>query len=94
MKFAFVALLLLTIVFLQYRLWGSQDGLLRSWHLKKTISAETRRGDELSKNNAVLVDEINALKNDNAAIESQARNNLGMVKKGEIFYRVVPAKVQ
>ena len=84
-------LVILSIVFaiLQYRLWFADDGLLRVFRLKHTISSLQAKNDDITKRNVHLGKEIAALKKGGAAIENRARSDLGMVKKGEVFYQVV-----
>jgi len=40
----------------------------------------------------VMFSEIEDLKNGSQAIEERARNELGLVKEGETFFRIVPVK--
>jgi cell division protein FtsB len=82
----FVAL----IVALQYELWFSPGGIVQSWHLKRQIAQENAQNSGLAERNAVIAADIHDLKRGNEAIEEHARNDLGMVKKGETFYQVIP----
>ncbi|MEI8054531.1 MAG: septum formation initiator family protein [bacterium] len=84
-----LVILSIVLVILQYRLWFADDGLLKVFHSKHTINALRTNNDEITKHNVFLANEITALKKGGAAIENRARNDLGMVKKGEIFYQVV-----
>ena len=59
------------------------------WQLQKNITKQQKINDALDKHNQVLIAEIKDLQSGNAAIEARARNDLGMVKKGEVFYQVV-----
>ena len=86
---AILAILLVVLVALQYRLWFAEDGLLKVFHSKRTISALRTKNNEIAKHNAFLTNEIASLKKGGTAIENRARNDLGMVKKGEVFYQVV-----
>jgi cell division protein FtsB len=84
-------LIILSIILaiLQYRLWFANDGLLKAFHLKHVISEAQAKNDSFAKHNVYLASEISALKKGGDAIENRARSDLGMVKKGEIFYQVV-----
>lgn len=83
-------ILLVTVVaLLQYRLWFADDGLVRAFRLKSEISIQKAKNDDIVKHNASLIGEIVSLKKGGGAIENRARNDLGMVKKGEVFYQVV-----
>lgn len=84
-----VIVLAIILAILQYRFWFAEDGLLKVFHLKRGISEIQAKNDDIAKHNVYLSSEIIALKKGGAAIENRARNDLGMVKKGEIFYQVV-----
>lgn len=43
---------------------------------------------KLAERNAILMADIFDLKHGNEAIEEHARNDLGMIKKGEVFYQI------
>lgn len=85
-------LTLLLIVFiglLQYRLWFG-DGNLRELHrLQSRIQELEQEGERRKQRNAALEAEVNDLKRGTDAIEESARQNLGMVKEGEVFIQVV-----
>ena len=48
----------------------------------------------LEKENDALLAEVNDLKDGTDAIEERARDELGMIKKGEIFFEVIKTKKQ
>ena len=52
------------------------------------------RIEELEKENANLTTEIDRLKNDSLYIEKIARKELGMIRQGEIIYRIIPPQSQ
>lgn len=81
--------LLLVLLFLQYRLWMESGGLKDMFKLKKMLAAQITENDKLKKRNDELLFQIKRLQNSEDATESRARNELGMVKKGETFYQVV-----
>lgn len=86
-----VILIILSLILavLQYRFWFADDGLLKVLHLKHAISEVQAKNDVVAKHNDYLATEIKALKKGGAEIENRARSDLGMIKKGEIFYQVV-----
>jgi len=84
-----LAILIALVLALQYRLWFADDGLVHAFRLKSEIRKQLAKNEEITKHNDFLVKEINSLKNEGGAIETRARNDLGMVKKGEVFYQVV-----
>ena len=88
MKLILIILMVVCFI-LQYRLWFADAGLLQVMHLKQMIKKTHAEKDEIIKYNDYLTKEISALKKGGAAIENKARSELGMVKKGEIFYQIV-----
>ena len=82
-------LLLILLLFLQYRLWFEAGGVLDMLRLKKQLSQETQENAELKKRNDVLKHQVLYLQKNQSAIESRARQELGMIKKDETFYQVV-----
>lgn len=88
MKPIIIALVLLLIL-LQYELWVSPGGVFSVLRLRSHVIEQQHENEKVLKRNYALVAEIKDLKNNNEAIEEHARNDLGMVKKGEVFYQVV-----
>ena len=84
-------LLLLLLAFLQYQLWFGEGNIPDAWKLKRQVDAQAAENAALAKRNQALTAEVTDLKQGTAAIEERARNELGMVKKGESFYQVVQA---
>lgn len=86
--------LLIFIGLLQYRLWFG-DGNLRELHrLQNRITELQQEGERRKQRNAALEAEVNDLKRGTDAIEESARQNLGMVKEGEVFIQVVDEKTR
>lgn len=83
------AALLVALLFLQYRLWFQADGMRDIWRLKSAIAQQTAENEKFKKRNDELLFQIQRLQNSHDATESRARNELGMVKKGETFYQIV-----
>lgn len=86
---AVVALLLSAIVFLQYRLWFEADGIRDMLQIKKQLAMQTDENSKLKKRNEELVFQVRRLQSSQDATESRARNELGMIKKGEVFYQII-----
>lgn len=82
-------ILLVVLVFLQYRLWFEPGGIIDMMRLKKKLTVEAVQNEQLKKRNQELLAEVQYLQKNNKAIESRARDELGMIKKGETFYQVV-----
>jgi len=81
--------LALVLVFFQYRLWFAEDGIIKTWRFKKNIADQVTQNQIIRQQNKILLNDIQDLKQGGSAIEEHARNDLGMIKEGEIFYRTV-----
>ena len=84
-----IGILIALLVLLQYQLWFAAGGVVSIYHLNKNIHQQLLENKTFADRNAVLAADIDDLKNGNEAIEEYARNDLGMIKKGEVFYQVV-----
>lgn len=89
MKYIFITLLVLFLV-LQYELWFSEGGIRSAMQIKQSIMRQQQLNQQLQTRNRSLIADIIQLKSGQQAIEERARNDLGMIKKGETFYRIVP----
>jgi cell division protein FtsB len=83
--------LLLLLVMLQFQLWFGVGNVPAAMKLRSQGEAQAAENAALAKRNAALAAEVADLKQGQAAIEERARNELGMVKKGESFYQIVQA---
>ena len=88
LRIALVALVVL-LAWLQYRLWFGEGGTRAVEQLQTRVVEQRRQNEGLTQRNAALAAEVADLKSGEAAIEERARNELGMIKPGETFYRVV-----
>ena len=86
-RFLFVLLGLLGV--LQYQLWCGPNNLPGSVELREQIALQREGNAKLIARNQVLREEIIDLRSGTEALEERARNELGMVKEGETFFRVV-----
>ena len=87
----FAAILGLTMVLLQYRLWVSDHGVREVSRLSAAAEAQAAANVEQRDRNRQLVAEVNDLKGGLTALEERARSELGMVGSSETFYQVVTA---
>lgn len=81
--------LLLLLGLLQYRLWFGDGNLLEFRRLNERIEELRREGDKRRERNAALEAEVMDLKQGLDAIEERARQDLGMIKEGEIFVQII-----
>jgi cell division protein FtsB len=84
-----IALLLLVLAMLQFKLWLSEDGVRKVWRLEEQVAERTEENRRLAQRNAELEAEVKDLKQGLAAAEERARNELGLVKPDESFYEIV-----
>ncbi|REL30470.1 cell division protein FtsB [Thalassotalea euphylliae] len=85
------ALLLIFIVFLQYRLWFGKNSISDYVALKEEVTRQQADNDKLRQRNKLLYVDTDDLKSGVEAVEERARNELGMIKSGETFFRIIPA---
>jgi cell division protein FtsB len=88
MKFISLLLIVLLAV-IQYRLWIGNGSLTEVHHLEQTRQELLDDIRQLQERNQSLAAEVNDLKHGNDAIEERARNEMGLVKKDEIFYQII-----
>jgi cell division protein FtsB len=81
--------LLLLLVILQITLWFGGGGLLELWQQHQEVEAQRDENARLRERNEALNAEVLDLKQGLDAVEEHAREDLGMVKEGEVFYQVV-----
>ena len=87
------ALFLILLILLQYRLWFGNGSLTEVHHLQDKISKVEQEKESLKERNLSLTAEVHDLKQGYEAIEERARSEMGMIKDGEIFYRIVDYSV-
>ena len=90
---ALLAVSLVLLVLLQYRLWLGAGGLNEVAHLRQEIDQQRGENQLLRERNRTLTAEVEDLKQGTAAIEERARTDLGMVGTGETFFQVIASKL-
>ncbi len=71
--------------------WIGQDGYLAVMANEGRVSGLKREIKEIESKNKELRAEIRSLRSDMRAIERIAREDLGLVKKGEVVYEFIPS---
>jgi cell division protein FtsB len=84
-----ILLLLVLLGALQSKLWFGAGGWREARELQRTVEAQRIENARLQQRNDALSAEVEDLKSGETAVEERARSELGMVKPGETFYRVV-----
>ncbi|AGH81949.1 septum formation initiator [Psychromonas sp. CNPT3] len=88
----FFMILVFVFALEQYHLWWGKNGMQENKVLVKEVDLAIKSNAELMKRNQLMFAEIDDLRQGNEAIEERARNELGLIKEGETFFRIVPKK--
>lgn len=86
-----IGVLVLALLIMQWKLWIGDHGETALIQMRSAVEQQRHENDGLRQRNSSLAAEVDDLKSGEAAVEERARNELGMIKPGESFYRVVPA---
>lgn len=87
-RYFLIIILALIFVLLQYELWFSHGGVFQNRHLKKELAVEKALVEKQEEENKRLLEEVKKIKSDPQQIEAHARDDLGMVKKGEEYIEI------
>lgn len=88
-----LTLLMLTLIaLLQYRLWFGKNSIPDYLDMQREVAAQQAQNAKLTQRNKLLKADIDDLSTGLEAIEERARNELGLIKEGETFYRILPAE--
>lgn len=82
-------LLLLALVALQVKLWVGEGGMRDVKVLEQSVGVQREENAELRARNEALAAEVAELKHGDEAVEERARSEMGLIKDGETFYRVI-----
>ena len=77
------------LLILQYRLWFADGGLAEANRLGQQLAEAENENASLTARNDRLTREVLALQGGNDAVEKNARENLGLIKEGEVYYQFV-----
>ncbi len=83
-----LGVLVFLLLVLQYRLWIAEGSLAEAHRLEVQVEKFDRENEQLRQRNAVLEREVQNLKSSNEAVEQRAREQLNLVREGEVFYQV------
>jgi len=89
-----IILLMGLLLLLQYKLWVGDGGVPEVHHLQQEVDATKVETQKLQTRNNHLKAEVQDLKTGLDAIEERARSELGMIRKDETFYQVIPEKTE
>jgi cell division protein FtsB len=89
-----MGLLLIMLAGLQYRLWFAPGSLAEQQRLELQVIEQTAVNSKLRARNEAIEREVVELQNGTDGIEQRAREQLGLIRKGETFYLVVEKDAQ
>ncbi|NKB64593.1 MAG: cell division protein FtsB [Gammaproteobacteria bacterium] len=82
-------LLILAFLGLQYALWFGDKNAFDLYRLDKAADALATENDIARNRNSNLRAEVIDLKQGGETVETLARSQLGLIKKGETFYQII-----
>ncbi|MGB5330709.1 MAG: cell division protein FtsB [Gammaproteobacteria bacterium] len=85
-----IAVLILILIGLQYKLWFGDGSLSEVVQLTHELEIQKQKLSELEQRNKILEAQVLDLQNGLDAFEEKARNDLGMIKQGETFIQLIP----
>lgn len=88
MKWLFLILVSLLSV-LQYRLWVGEGSIAEIKEILANIDEQQQELGQLRARNKAIEAEIQDLQQGLDAVEERARNEIGLIRRGETFYRIV-----
>ena len=86
------AILFALLLGLQYPLWIGKGSWMRVRDLDQQLAQVRDMNAKARVRNEALEAEVRDLKQGTDAVEERARMELGMIKRDEMFYQVVPAR--
>ena len=78
---------------LQFSLWFGENSIATLKQIHLATAAEFTHNEELRKRNNILKAEVIDLKSGEETMEERARMELGYVRDGEFFYRIIESDV-
>ena len=83
-----IAILLILIAALQYRLWLGDGGIREFREINQRIEELKQEGERRKVRNAAVEADVRDLRDGIDAIEERARHELGMIKPGETYVQI------
>jgi cell division protein FtsB len=81
-------LLVVLLGLLQYRLWFGQHSVADYFRHQEELQTQHASNLELEKRNRLLRADVKDLQQGLDAIEERARNELGLIRNDEVFFRL------
>lgn len=82
-------ILMVVLTALQYRIWFGQSSFQKIQQQQQKVAQIEQENRELTNRNLKMIAELRDLQDGTEAIEERARYQLGMIKEGETFFRIL-----
>lgn len=82
-------ILVVGILVLQWPMWFGKGSWIRVMQIESQLSEQRTVNERLLARNTAMAADVRDLKQGHEAVEERARNELGMVKPGEVFFQVL-----
>lgn len=89
-----IAILIILLCLLQYRLWWGDGNRFELRNFQQQVELLEQEAERLRERNRVLEAEVADLRKGKEAIEERAREDLGMIREGEIFFQVIEEEIE
>ena len=86
-----IGILIVLLIGLQYKLWLGDGSLSEVVQLSRELDIQKEKLRLLQERNRILEAQVLDLQKGLDAFEEKARNDLGMIKKGETFIQLIPS---
>lgn len=87
-----LAILLLAILIVaQGVVWFGKGGWFKVWERQSELTKRDAENEARQQRNAALEADVRDLQSGTGAVEERARQELGMIKQGEVFVQVLEA---
>ena len=83
-------ILLIIVTLLQYRLWFGKYSVAEYRQVNQQVESQRQQNAKLAQRNQLIKADIEDLSAGLEAVEERARNELGLIRDGETFYRILP----
>jgi len=81
------AVLAVLLVAIQWPLWLGRGGWFRVWELQRQLGAQKAAQSEIDARNQALTAELRSLSQGREAVEERAREDLHLIRPGEVFFQ-------
>ena len=86
---AFIGVLAILFFGLQYKLWFDDGSIFDVLKIRDDYKLQQNNYRHLTDVNHKLTKDIHALKSGGDVLEEKAREELGMVKEGEVYFQII-----